>query len=121
MPETKVIIYQECEGDVPLIEWLDSLPVKVRVKCIERIERLALLGSELRRPEADILRDGIYELRIRFQRINYRILYTFVGRNVALLTHGLIKRRRVSPSEIDLAIERKRRFINDPETHTYEE
>ena len=37
-------------------------------------------GHELRRPEADFLRDGIYEL-----------LYFFHGQNVAVLAHGLTK------------------------------
>ena len=121
MPKTQVIIYQESEGDVPLLDWLDELPKKAQAKCIARIERLAQCGRELRRPEADYLRDGIYELRVRMQRVNYRILYTFVGQNVALLTHGLTKERRVPPADIDLAIERKERFEDDPETHTYEE
>jgi len=121
VPETRVVIHQESEGDVPLLTWLADLPAKARAKCIERIERLALLGSELRRPEADYLRDGIYELRVRHQRINYRMLYAFVGKNVALLTHGLVKERRVPPGEIDQAIKRKRRFEDDPDTHTYEE
>ena len=42
------------------------------------------LGHELRRPEADLLRDNIYELRIGLQGINYRILYFFHGKQAAL-------------------------------------
>ena len=33
------------------------------------MERLAEFGHELRRPEADLLRDKIYELRIALQGI----------------------------------------------------
>jgi len=119
MPQTDVVIYQEADGHVPLLDWLDGLPDKARAKCLVRIERLAELGSELRRPEADYLRDGIYELRIGFQGKNYRILYCFCGQRAALLTHGLVKRRRVPPKEIDLAIRRKRRFESSPDAHTY--
>ena len=48
---------------MPFLEWLDELPMQVKSKCTERIDRLGELGHELRRPEADFLRDGIYELR----------------------------------------------------------
>ncbi len=57
-------------ANVPIIDWLDRLPQKVQTKCFIKLERLAQLGHELRRPEADFLRDKIYELRINFQRIN---------------------------------------------------
>ena len=56
MPETDVLLFAEEDGSAPLLAWLDDLPAKVRDKCIVRIERLAQLGHELRRPEADLLR-----------------------------------------------------------------
>jgi hypothetical protein len=65
-----------------LLSWLDKLPTKAQDKCRVRIERLKELGHELRRPEADLLRDGIHELRVNLQGINYRMLY-FFHRNVA--------------------------------------
>jgi hypothetical protein len=42
----------------------DSLQPKALDKCTVRIERPQEMGHELRRPEADFLRDGIYELRV---------------------------------------------------------
>ena len=89
---------------MPLVDWLASLPEDARSKCRMKIRRLGELGYELRRPEADYLRDGIYELRIGHRRTNYRVLYTFVGRQVALLTNGIVKEDRVPPKEIDEAI-----------------
>jgi putative component of toxin-antitoxin plasmid stabilization module len=83
--------------------------------------RLAELGYELRRPEADYLRDGIYELRIGHRGANYRILYSFVGHRIVLLTHGIIKESRVPPKEIDEAIVRKAKWETDPKTYTYKE
>ena len=64
MPQTDVVFFAEDDSSAPLLVWLDGLPPKVQNKCIVRIERLAELGHELRRPEADMLRDGIYELRV---------------------------------------------------------
>jgi hypothetical protein len=69
------VFYREYDGTVPLVPWLRSIPQKAADKCIARLRRLAAMGYELRRPEADLLRDGIYELRIGFQGINYRMLY----------------------------------------------
>ena len=60
--------------------------------------RLEDLGHEIRRPEADLLRDGIYELRIGLQGINYRVLYFFHGKEAAVVSHGLTKERRVPPA-----------------------
>ena len=67
-----------------------------------RIERLRDLGHELRRPEADFLRDGIYELRVRLRTTNYRMLF-MVG-IAAVLAHGLVKESEVPQRDIELAI-----------------
>jgi len=67
MPKTKVVFFKEADGTVPILEWFDSLQEKALDKCRVRIERLEELGHELRRPEADLLRNGIYELRVGLQ------------------------------------------------------
>lgn len=121
MPRTRVVLYREEDGTVPLLEWLDSLPSRAVAKCRVRIERLAQLGHELRRPEADLLRDGIYEMRIGLQGRNYRMLYFFHGQVAAVLSHGLVKERAVPPKEIDRAVEEKGKFEADPKRHTHEE
>lgn len=120
MPETTVVLFQE-KDRVPFLEWFDELPVKVQDKCRVRLERLASLGHELRRPEADYLRDGIYELRIRHQSVNYRILYFFHERGEAVVSHGLQKERAVPPKEIEAARRRQETYRADPEQHAYEE
>ena len=79
------------------------------------------MGHELRRPEADLLRDGIYELRVSLQSVHYGILYFFHGTVAAVVSHGLIKERVVPPKEIDRAVGRKKRFEVNPRKHTYEE
>ena len=91
MPATTVVYFQEEGGTVPLIEWLDDLPAKVQDKCQARLARLEMLGHELRRPEADFLRDGIYELRVSLQGQQYRMLYFFHGKVAAVVSHGLMK------------------------------
>jgi len=121
MPRTNVVFYREDDGSVPLLEWIDGLPAKAKAKCRVRISRLRAEGHQLRRPEADYLRDGVYELRVGFQGVSYRMLYFFHGATAAVLSHGLVKERVVPSSEIDAAIERRRKFVADPAKHTYRE
>lgn len=118
MPETNVVLFAEADGTCPLIEWLDGLPPKVQDKCIVRMERLAEMGYELRRPEADSLRDGIYELRASYQGVHYRVLYFFHGKQ-AVISHGLVKKDRVPLNNIELAIKRRGQFSADPLAHSY--
>ena len=120
MPETTVVFYAEDDGSAPLLTWLDRQQAKVQDKCLVRIERLAELGHGLRRPEADFLRDGIYELRVRHRRVNYRMLYFFHERT-AVISHGLTKEDVVPDNEIDLAVARRARFAGAPQRHTYME
>ena len=124
MPRTDVVFYQEAERDVPVLDWLKELRrsnQKAYETCIAAIERLGEFGHELRRPLADFLSDGIYELRIRKGRVNYRILYFFHGKNVAILIHALTKEDVVPKADIGRALRRKKAFEADPGTHTYTE
>jgi len=120
MAETMVVFYREDDGSVPSLDWLDSLHEKVQNKFIVRINRLVECGHELRRPEADYLRDGIYELRVRRMRINYRLLY-FFSEQRAILSHGMTKDGKVPDQEIDTAINCHRKFERSPQKHTYVE
>lgn len=119
MARTDVYLYRNEDGELPLVGWLDKLPQKARLKCTERISRLAELGNELRRPEADFLRDGVYELRASFQGVHYRILYFFAGKAVVVLSHGLTKEREVPNKEIERAIEHKEKVDGDFKRHAF--
>jgi phage-related protein len=119
LARTEVCFYKDEDGSVPLIRWLDALPKKVQLKCTERISRLAELDHELRRPEADTLRDRIYELRASYQGVHYRVLYFFAGKAGVVLSHGITKEDRVPNREIDRAIKRKEEVQRDFEHHTF--
>ena len=119
MPPVEVVFYMEDDGLVPVSNWLDGLQLKHRAKCLKWIGILRSFGHDLRRPESDYLRDGIYELRVRFQRLNYRILYFFYENQVVVLTHGFKKEKEVPSKEIDRAVDLKKRFEANPQTHTF--
>jgi phage-related protein len=123
MPQTEIHLYRAANGDVPLETWLGELEQtepSVYAKCLQRILMLSSWGYEMRRPHADALRDGIYELRIKERRVHYRILYFFFGANVVCLSHGIVKEGAVPPAEIDRALSRKKQVERSPDKHTNE-
>jgi hypothetical protein len=118
VPECEVIYYREGDS-VPILDWLKAVPAKAQNKCIAYLAQLESQGHDLRRPTADLLRDGIYELRPSHQGVHYRILYFFSGKNVVVISHGLVKEARVPPAEINRAVQRKLKFEANPKDHTF--
>jgi phage-related protein len=122
MPRTEVVFYREDANDVPVLDWLKRIrrtDQRAYETCVAAIERLADFGHELRRPLADFVRDGIYELRVRKGRVKYRILYFFHGRGLAILGHALTKEDNVPKADIERALKRKKAFEAHPVKHTY--
>jgi phage-related protein len=116
VPQSQIVFYKE--GETVLFEqWLSTLPVKVQAKCLSQIHLLRSQGHELRRPIADFLRDGIYELRPTYQGVHYRILYFFSGKNVIVISHGLSKKSEVPSGEINRVLERRKRYEANPKAH----
>ena len=106
------------------MDWLEELKAhdtQAFANCVARIHLLQASGHELRRPQAAPLDDGIHELRASKGRVNYRILYFFHGRNVAILANACTKEGEVPTVEISRALERKIAFIANPKKHTYTE
>lgn len=124
MPQTAVLFYPSTSGKSPVVDWLKKLKRKDRhgfAKCVALIRRLAQEGCELRRPVADFLQDGIYELRARRGRVNYRLLYFFHGQHVTVLVHALSKKAGFPAADMKRALKRKQAFEADPEAHIYEQ
>lgn len=124
MPQTQVVFSRDSAGDAPVLTWLRQLRREDRkawANCLARVQQLAATGHELRRPAADYLRDGIYELRAKHGRVQYRMLYFFHGRNIAVLAHAMIKSGSAVPKiEIQRALTRKQEFEQRPAAHTFE-
>jgi len=124
VPETTIRYFRGDDRTTPFLDWLATLQshnAKAFEKCLFMLDLLQRFGRELRRPHADSLRDGVYELRTRVGRVNYRILYGFVGRDVVLVSHGFTKKKNVPDREIDLAATRLTLYHNDPQRYAAEE
>lgn len=124
MPAIPVVLYQETKGSSEVVTWLTDLRhqnPKAYAKCTARIQRLAELGHELRRPEGDILRDGIHELRASLKGVHYRLLYFFHGQVAAVIACGITKEAEVPNVEINRAIQKRDAFLKNPDGHTFAE
>jgi len=123
LSKQRVVFFQEENGHSPIVEWLKKLKTKDRrgwARCFARIEQLRDYGHELRRPASDYLDDGIRELRVKHGRIQYRILYFFHRREIAVLSHGFVKKSKSVPViELERAVKRKQMFEQNPDTHTF--
>lgn len=124
MPETEVLFYRDERGEAPVVLWLEELRRangRDFAKCVARLRLLARMGYELRRPVSDSLGDGLHELRVRHGRVNYRMIYFYSGRNVAVIAHALTKEAAVPAIDLERAVNRRRAYELDPAAHTYVE
>lgn len=125
MEKLPVVFFKDADGSVPIIKWLDEEVAKrnkkIVVKCRARIRILSEQGTKLPVEYAKPLRDGIWELRLVYQGVNYRILYFYSKTRLVVISHGLWKEDVVLPKEIDLAKDRKTLFESDPERYSYVE
>ncbi len=92
------------DGKTPVKEFINSLPAREQTKIYAYITELKKQGNNLRRPIADYLVDGIYELRPR----DNRVFYFFYLRNNAVLVHALKKHvSKIPGSDLRLCLKRK--------------
>ena len=102
-----ILYYSTARGDIPVREFLNELPEKVRAKARGFLALLSEEGPNLPRPYADAVRGKIRELRIRFGSDNIRILYYFFLKDNVVLLHALRKQTREIPRG-DLALAESR-------------
>jgi hypothetical protein len=83
----------------PVSEFLDSSRPEHRVKVLHFLELLEEMGPTLHRPYADLLVDGIHELRIKLSGEQFRLLYFFCYENYIVMYRALRKRTDKVPDE----------------------
>lgn len=73
-----VEFYRLENGVAPVKAFLDSLPVKHRVKTLDGLMLLEEFGNALREPYSKPLDDGLFELRVKFSSDIMRVFYFFL-------------------------------------------
>jgi len=114
MQETKdwkIILYID-ENGCPVNDFMETLPINSKRKMYSVIDYLQEMGYFLHRPQADVLRDGIHELRVQLKDEKTRTMYFFCYDDYIVLTHTFIKRtKKVPEKEIDRALAYKEKFL----------
>jgi phage-related protein len=100
----RIYYYDTVDNTSPVKDYIDALPLRERAKTLAFIGLLENKGPNLPRPYADLLKDGIHELRIKLTGTQTRILYFFCYQNNIVLTNVFEKHTDTVPeSEITAA------------------
>ena len=95
----QVHYYSKKNGSIPVKEYIDNLSLRERAKVMAFIGILEDRGPNLPRPYADLLDDGIHELRIKLTGTQTRILYFFCYQNIIVLTNAFDKHTEEIPMD----------------------
>ena len=109
----QLLYYVKQDGTKPVEEYIRKLSINERAKTLAFIENLEERGPGLHRPYADLLEDGIHELRIKLTGDQVRILYFFCYKNIIILTNVFEKHTdKVPKSEIRTAKKNRDDFLD---------
>lgn len=121
MSGTQAVYYRDRRGEEPVDVFIDRLPVKAAVKIDAAIEE-HLNGRDPRAPPPEHPHssqvDGeLRELRVRFARTRYRVLYQR-SENLVVLLHGIEKdTAAIPPGAIATAKKRMADFTDRMDAH----
>ena len=103
-----IYFYVDDRGDNPVMDFIEGLPLRDRAKVFAYLSELKAQGHNFRRPMADYLGDGIYELRPG----NNRIFYFFFLKDNAVLLHALRKKTdKIPVRDLDLCLKRRKQVL----------
>jgi hypothetical protein len=83
----------------PASDFLDSCSSEHQVKVLHFLELLEEMGPTLPRPYADLLEDGIHELRVSLSGDHVRVLYFFCFETYIVVYRAFRKHSSKVPSE----------------------
>ncbi len=104
----EVIFFCTEQGSEPVREWLRELPKEDKQEIGNDIKTVQL-GWPIGMPLVGSLGHGLWEVRIKLPKGRIARIIFFLDGNIMILAHGFIKKsQKISKSELDLAIKRKR-------------
>ncbi len=108
--------YEKENGEVPVREFILSLPPKHRSKALWEVRLLAEHGAGLREPYAKSIQGekykGLFELRVQQGNDISRIFYFLPAGNTFILLHGFVKKTEKTPErELAAALRNKEDYL----------
>ena len=118
----RVVYYETTNGQCPVQEFIDSRNRRDQAKILSWIAHLEERGPPLPRPYADLLEDGVHELRVSLSGDPVRVLYFFCYRSLIVLTHAFAKRTgRVPRTQITRTLIAREDFVGRYDEKTLRE
>ena len=109
----KIIYYETRSGECEIYDFINKQKERDQVKILSWISLLEERGPNLPRPYADILKNGIHELRLKLSGKQIRILYFFCYKNFIILTNVFIKKaEKVPQAEIKKSETIRKEFLS---------
>lgn len=109
----QILFCDETEEACPVTDFLNTCLPTHQVKVLRILSLLEDQGPILPRPYADILYNGIHELRVSLSRNQVRILYFFCYRRFIVLYHVFFKTtRRVPDKYVHQAVKYRESFLD---------
>jgi hypothetical protein len=105
-----IVYCDEQQDPCPVTEFIEACDPKHQVKILRFLSLLEEMGPTLPRPYADLLKDGIHELRIKLSGNQVRMLYFFSFRKFIVFYSAFIKNSSRVPEKF---IERVKRYRDD--------
>lgn len=102
--------YCTARGEEPALDYVRAQVKAHRTRIGRALRALQDLGHLARRPLADYLEDGLYELRIAVDGHQHRMLYFFHQRTMIVVTSAFLKNEAAVPPE---ELVRARRYRAD--------
>lgn len=94
----RVLYYEDTNGRSQVLEFIDKRKPREKAKVLALLQVLEERGPQLPRPYADLLQDGIHELRVKLSGNQVRVLYFFCYRDFIVLTNVFAKTTRKVPT-----------------------
>lgn len=105
-----MLYYETAKEESPVEDFINSRNIKNRAKILNWLEQLEAQGPNLPRPYADLIEDGIHELRIKLSGEQVRIIYFFCYGDFIILTHAFRKNTNKIPK---VEIEKAKKYRDD--------
>lgn len=113
MAVSTIVYFKNPGGREPVRVFLDDLPPLAKALCEQVIDYLATGEIDQRPRHRSHIGGNLWELRISFQRVEYRILYAMSG-NSAVLLHAFKKKQQTTPKRaLETALERWKRYDHE--------
>ena len=109
----QVVYFEDANKVSEVFDFVNDRKDGERAKILAFLAILEDHGPQLPRPYADLLEDGIHELRIKLSGNQVRILYFFCFREFIILTNVFIKNTKSVPvKEIKKAQKLRTEFLH---------